>query len=125
ASAPAPVPTSRARSSPRGKTKERTCSASSAARASCRVATRAAVRAKRSGVEDDTAGAGRAGVDAADELVGDGAGDAGVLLGERALSDQHNGRADLDLVLQLDGERINRDGADDAPRLAGHADGRA
>ena len=34
----------------------RTCSASSAARASCRAASRSAVRANRSGVDDDTAG---------------------------------------------------------------------
>src|SRR5712692_12078034 len=56
--------------------------------------------------------------DADDELVGDRAGSARVLLREHAVPDQRHGRPRLDRPAQLDRERVHRDGAYDATARA-------
>src|SRR5439155_4827877 len=72
--------------------------------------------------DDRAPRAGRVARHAADELVVDRAGDAGVVLGEDAVPEQDDRRAGRKLAVELDGKRVHGDGADDAPRLAGDAD---
>src|SRR5664279_1282023 len=123
ASAPAPVPTSSARSSPRGSTNARTRSASPAAAASCFAATRSAVRANRSAIDDHPPRSLWRARDAAHELVVDRARDARVLLREHAVPEQHDGCPYGEVAVELDGERVHGHGPDDAARLAGDAHG--
>src|SRR5207249_1804865 len=61
----------------------------------------------------------------ADDLVVDRAGDAGVLLDEKAVPDDRHGRAEGQLTVELDGERVHGDGADGPPALAVDEHGRS
>src|SRR5581483_8628778 len=114
--------TSSATSSPCGRTNRRTRSSSSAWRSSWSAATRSAVRANRLAIDDDAARAGGVARDAADELVRDRAGDARMRLREQTASEEHDGGADRQLCVELDRERVHRDRADDAAKLAGDPD---
>ena len=58
--------------------------------------------------------------DPADELVVDRPRDARVILGEDAVAQDRHRRPDRLLVLELDRERVHRDGADDAAQLPAH-----
>src|SRR5581483_10763037 len=57
--------------------------------------------------------------DAAGELVVDRPGRARVLLEQQAVADERHRRSDRQLAVELDGERVHRDRADDAPALTG------
>src|SRR6185295_11642311 len=61
-------------------------------------------------------------LDPARQLVVDRPGDTCMRLGENALTDDDDRRADGQLAVELDRERIHRNGADDPARLARHAD---
>src|SRR5207244_12646747 len=71
-------------------------------------------------IDHDPARPVRGGADAARELVGDRARVARMLLGEDAVADQRDLRAGLEWAVELDGDRIHRDRADDAAPLARH-----
>src|SRR3990170_7348451 len=70
-----------------------------------------------SSIGDDAARPRGIGVDAAGELVPDRAGDAGVLVEPDAGPDDRDRGAGRQLAVELDGEGIHRDRADDAARL--------
>src|SRR5438105_6198180 len=73
-----------------------------------------------SSIDDDPSRPPRVRADAADELVVDRPRDTRVLLREDALPENRDRRADRLLTLQLDRERVHRDGSDHAPQLAAH-----
>src|SRR5215210_5951734 len=82
--------------------------------ASCSASTSRA----RSSIDDYPPRAPRVGSDAADELVVDRSRYLRVRLGEHSVAEDRDRRADALLALELDRERIHRDRADDAARLA-------
>src|SRR6266496_4869193 len=73
-----------------------------------------------SSIDDDPPRPPRVRADAADELVVDRPGDTRVLLGEDALPEDRDRRADRLLTLQLDRERVHRDRPHHTPRHAAH-----
>src|SRR2546426_10802957 len=73
-----------------------------------------------SSIDDNPPCAPRVRADPVHELVVDRPRHAGVLLGEDAVAEDRDRRADRLLTLQLDRESVHRNGADDPPRLAAH-----
>src|SRR5207248_5001 len=75
-------------------------------------------------IDDRPARAARVARDPGDELVVDRAGDTGMILREDAAAEEDDRSADRKLPVELDGEGVHRDGADDATGLPRDADGR-
>src|SRR3954469_11855055 len=102
------------RSSAWSRTAPPTIHASSSPKSS---STRPRTLATPSGIDDHSSCAPRIRVDPAHQLVVDRPGHARVLLGEHAVAEDGHGRAHRLLAVDLDRERVHRDGADDAGRL--------
>src|SRR5438034_11648276 len=75
-------------------------------------------------IDDRPARPARVARDPGDELVVDRAGDTRMILREDAAAQEDDRSADRKLAVELDGEGVHRDGADDAARLSRDADGR-
>src|SRR5438034_1380237 len=69
-------------------------------------------------IDDHPPGAGGIAVDPANQLVVDRAGHAGMIFRHHPVAEQRHRRAGGELAIELDGEGVHRDRADDAARLA-------
>src|SRR4051812_31502167 len=79
----------------------------------------------RSRIDDHPPGPGGIAIDPADELVVDRAGHAGMIFRHDPLSEQRHGGPDRKLAIELEGQGVHRDRADDPSRLALDPDLRA
>src|SRR6266545_5793989 len=132
---PAPVPVSIARSSPAGATNERSCSRTSSICFSACCATSSAVAPKRartssrfapcSAIDHGPARTQWSCLDAAHELVVNRSRDTRMRLCQDAVAEQNNRRPDGKLSIELNGERVHGDGADDAAQFSTDSDLRA